>query len=434
MVIIPFIFFLILTIYWWREHGADICTYMSSLYAFTTFLAVLIIFLGISEGTDGDDSGGMLWGANEPVLGILPTVSFCVLIGLCIYPFSLIKAKDIKTIGTRAPNSLLVLSGLFISTGIIQLYCVADSTLSILSGDLEFVRQLAYSGDSTPSELKSMSLPFPLGYLTYLNFATILAMPIFFYNLCFENRPWWWNALLLFSSTTSIMAGIQRADRTEPIFFALMFVFCIIFFRHFFNRKAKLVVGGIIGAFSLLLMVYISAVSLARFEDRKNGNAIMSITQYAGQGFLNYCFFCENGTFATYSTERELPLYNHFVTKIESDADRRGERSAKEGFFISVFGTFIGDILLDIGPMLMPLWVLAFALFTMVVIRHKGREELDLSEVLLLFFLASIPLFGVFYYRYHRWTIAFVYITILIYWIASNFKFVYEDTDDNSDV
>lgn len=435
MIIVPFIFFLTLTLYWWREHkGIDVCVYISSLYALTTFLAIIIIIADITEGTNGEDSGGMLWGNWEPVLGILPTFTFCTLLGLSIYPFSQIYTRDIQTISNKAPWSLLALSALLILVGLVTLYCVADSTLDILSGDLSFVREGAYKGDQTPAEIKASKLPFPLGHLTYFQFASILAMPIAFYNMCFTNRPWWWNALLMFSSMSSIMAGIQRVDRTEPIFFTLMFIFCIVFFRKFFSKKVKYTILGVSALFVIVGITYITVVSMARFNDRKSGNAVTSIVQYAGQGYLNYCYFWEHASTPTIETEREFPLFNHYVRKVDSDDIKRGERSAKEGFFISVFATFIGDVLLDLGPVLMPLWVFGYVLLCLFVIKHKRRRSFDVSEVLLLFFLASIPLFGIFYYRYFAWMIALTYVLVFLFWIASNFKLVYEDTDNNSNI
>lgn len=285
MAIVPFLFFTILTIHWWKKHGGlDICSYMSCLYALSTLIAFIIVITGNTAGAQGVDDGGMLWGGWEPVLRFIPTVSFCLFIGLCLLPFSYINTKEI-------------------------------------------------------------------GYITYLNFSTTLALPILFYNLCFEKKPWWWNSLLLFTSLTPIINGIQRADRTEMIFLALMFVYCIVFFRPHFSRKIKRLLSVVIVTFAFVGTAYIAAVSIARFNDRSNGNAITSIVQYTGQGYLNYCYFCENASFEQIEAEREFPIINHFVYGIDSNNDRRVERSARQGFFISVFPTFVGDILLDLTPL-----------------------------------------------------------------------------------
>lgn len=427
MAAIPFIFFTLLTIYWWREHkGLDICTYMSSLFAFTTFLAFAIVLSGDTQGIDGGESGGMLWGGWEPELGVIPTLLFCTTIGLAIMPFSFIHTRNIKNITIGAPYTILAFSAVLILVSLINLYCVADSTLEILSGDLATVRSSSGNGDMTPAEIKAMSLPFPLGHLLYLDFTCTLALPIMFYNICYGKKPWWWNALLFFASTTPILAGIQRADRTEPVYFSLMLLFCIVFFRHAFTRKIKIILGCVIGLVTLLGVVYIGAVSIARFQDRKNGNAVTSIAQYAGQGYLNFCFFWENANTNEIATEREFPLMNHFFAKIDSNPERRGERSAKHGFFISVFATFAGDILLDIGAVGLIIWIFVYSLFTTLVIKYRNRKQYDISEVLAIFFLASIPLFGVFYYRYFSWHIAFNYVIIGLLWIASKYRIVYK--------
>ncbi len=228
--------------------------------------------------------------------------------------------------------------------------------------------------------------------------------------------------MLFFASTTPILAGIQRADRTEPVYFALMLTYCIVFFRHSFTRKIKIVLGSVIGVVALIGVTYIGAVSIARFEDRKNGNAVTSIAQYAGQGYLNFCYFWENANTNEIATEREFPLLNHFIAKVDSNPDRRGERAAKQGFFISVFATFAGDILLDIGMVGLTLWIIMYAILTTLVIKYRDRRQYDISEVLALFFLASIPLFGIFYYRYFSWQIAFNYIVIGLLWLASKYK------------
>lgn len=427
MILVPFIFFAALTVYWWRERkGIDVCSYMSLLYAVSSFLAIMIVMMGEMQGKTDNENGGVLWGGWDIELGFIPTVSYCLLLGLCILPFSFVNVKEIKKIETRAPWSLLAFSALLIAVAFVNLYCVADSTLDILSGDLSFVRQGAYKGDQTPAEIKAATLPFPLGHLTYLNFCTTLALPIMFYNLCFDKKPWWWNALLLFTAMTPILAGIQRADRTEPIYFSLMFVYCIVFFRHHFSRKVKIAMGSVIAVLVVFGATYVTAVSVARFDERYTGGAAANVVQYGGQSYLNYCYFCEYGSFATVESEREFPLINHFGANIDSDDIRRSERSAREGFFIAVFATFLGDILLDLGPVGMGLWVLGYALLVTLVIRHKKRTEFDMSEILILFFLASIPLFGIFYYRYFAWMIGLNYVLIFLFWVVSNNKIVYE--------
>ncbi|MBQ0057390.1 MAG: hypothetical protein KBT20_07005 [Bacteroidales bacterium] len=432
MSIVPFLFFTLLTVYWWRQHrGLDVCTYMSGMFAFTSLLSFLIVAFDQTQGTGGSDSGGMLWAGWEPKLGFVPTAIYCIFIGVAIMPFSFIHVRDIKRITVNAPWTLLGISALLIGCSLVSFYCVADSTLDILSGDLAAVRTSSYLGEQTPADIKAEGLPFPLGYLTYLNFSTTLAMPIMFYNVCYGNKPWWWNTLLFFASMTPIMVGIQRVDRTEPVFFAIMLLFCIVFFRHAFSRRFRIIMRLGIFLLALVGFAYIATVSMARFDGSKNGDATTSVLQYGGQNYLNFCYFWENASYDEVASEREFPLINHFVSKIDSNADRRGDRSARQGFFISVFASFIGDILLDLGPVGLTAWIVFYVLLTLEVIKWRRRTEYDISEVLIIFLLAAVPLFGIFYYRYFQWMIAINYVVLIIFRLLSKYKFVYsKETDD----
>ena len=144
----------------------------------------------------------------------------------------------------------------------------------------------------------------------------------------------------------------------------------------------------IMGApFVLLIVIYLGAVTQARFEEREGGVAA-SVLEYAGQGYLNFCYFWENQNTDEIATERELPLINHFLFKIDSNTERRAERAGKQGFFISVFASFIGDILLDLGFAGVSIWVIYFFLIGMLIIKSSHRTSFYIGEVLVIFLAA----------------------------------------------
>lgn len=415
MVFIPFIWFTSLTIYWWRKHeGIDICVYMSGLYALTSLCAVILVCFGIL------DQGGVLFDEMDLELNIIPTIIYVVLLTLSLLPFSMVYSKDMKTIKNESRLILDVFSWLLIFLSLLNLYLVADSTLDILGGDLEAVRQAHYEGIMTPAQLKAESMPFFLKYLYYLNTATLLALPLFFYYMCIEkSKPWWFKALMFFTSLSVPLSGIQAADRTEFMFYILMFIYCVFFFRKKITRKMKryaLIIGS---PFAILITLYLVAVTQARFEEREGGVSA-SVLEYAGQGYLNFCYFWENQNTDEIATEREFPLINHFVYKIDSNTDRRAERGGKQGFFISVFASFIGDILLDIGFAGVSIWVIYFFLLGMIVIKAAHRPFFYIGEVLVIFLAAAVPIFGIFYYRYFSFYFTLMFlIAACIYFLTT---------------
>ena len=417
MILLPFLFFSVLTVYWWHKHGGmDLCVYMSGLY---TFICLIAIALNVFEIMG---EGGILFDNDNYVFGVIPTLLFCLSIGLCLLPFSVIYTRDIKRITIMSPWSIDVFSWMLIAVAFLNLYLVADSTLDILQGDLAQIRKEHYAGMETPAQLKAETLPFIVKFFYYLNPSTILCLPILFFNLAFRNKGIVFNALLLFASLSCPVLGIQVVDRTEIVYWGLMLVFCLFFFYRFLSSRVRwsLVIAGI--PIIVLAVVYLVAVSQARFDQRGSSGAGNRTAQYAGQGFLNFCYFYENGHLEYISPERELPFINHFVYHVDSNDERREERSGEQGFFISVFATFIGDIMLDLGIVGMMVWVAGYFLLTMLLLRRSHRDVFDISEVLLIYLLAIIPIFGIFYYRFFAFTNTFSFIFALGLLFLSKYK------------
>lgn len=413
MFFIPFVFFLLFTIYWWKTHnGLDVCTYMSGLYAFTTFLSIIIVT------NDLTDAGGILFDRYDIELNFLPTVIFCVTIMLGILPFSMIYSKEIKNISNNSPHLVTVISLMLIGVSLLNFWLVADSTAEILSGDLETVRRAHYEGIETPAEAKAQTLPSILGYFYYLKLSTLVALPLFFYYACFTNKSKWFLALLFFASLTTPISALQAADRTELILYSMMFLYCLIFFWKNLtkNFKRKMFIFGT--PMLLIIATYIVAVSVARFGDRDEG-AEGGAIQYAGQNYLNFCYFWENAKYDEICSEREFPVINHFIMKIDSKKERREERSGHQGFFISVFPAYVGDIMLDLSPIGMFMWVLFFFIINMLIIKRSHREEFDIGEMLAVFTSAVIPIFGIFYYKYAFWHYTLMLIMVFIIYVSS---------------
>lgn len=414
MVFVPFIYFTLLTAYWWKKHGAfDICVYMSSLYAVSSFFEIVVVYGGMLG------EGGILFDETDIELGVLPTILFCLIHTFAMLPFSLIYKKDIKEITPPRTNILTVVGWILIAVSLLNFYLVGSSTVEILSGDLASIRADHYNGIESPAQVKAEALPSFLAYFYYLNTSTLLALPLFFYYLCCDKgKPWWFKALLLFASLSVPLQGIQVVDRTEILLWGMMLVFCLVFFGKFLAKKQKriMMLSGI--PFIVLALIYFIAVTQARF-DEMDGGAEAGAVQYAGQGHLNFCFFWENQRTDIVSPEREFPLIYHFLFNIDSNPERRDDRSGQQGFFISVFPTYIGDIMLDITPIGMILWVIYFFLITMLVIKKGHRNEFDIGEMLLIYILSVIPIFGIFYYRYFTFTYTIlVMLTFLIYVIS----------------
>lgn len=414
---LPFIYFTIVTaVLLYYHKRMDICVYISGLYALTSLCASMIAHDPYVLG-----ESGILFDSTDIELNFMPTFAYCALLTLSLLPFTMIYKRSLKKITVASPLTLYVISWILIGVSLLNLYLVADSTLDILSGDLEAVRQAHYSGVESPAQIKAESMPSILGYFYYFNKSTLLSLPIFFYYLCCEHRAWWFKTLLFFSSLSVPLAGVQAADRTEIILFSMMLVYCVIFYWGLMSRtlKRKMKLAAI--PFISLGLLYIGSITLARFENRSE-SASGSVLAYAGQGYINYCFFWENAKSDYPTLERELPAYYHFVKHIDSNPERRAERSGQQGFYISVFPTYLGELLLDLTIPGMIVWTVFFFLAGMLIIKKREREEFDISEVLIIYLMAVVMIFGVFYYRYFTFMYSILLIMVVWLYIISRSK------------
>lgn len=417
MLFVPFIFFILLTFYLWRRHqGIDVCVYISGLYALTSLICIVVVMCDLT----GD--GGVLF-HYDIILSPIATLLYCFFITLGILPFSMLYKKDLTNISATNPIIPLAVSIFLICVAVLNLYLVADSTLEILSGDLATVKFEHNSGLKSPAEIKAESLPAILKFLYFFKASTLLAIPLFFYYCCFDKKPWWFLALLFFTSLTSPIYCMQMADRTEVVFYAMMFLSCIIFFHKFLSNKARTFLRYSTIPIALVMLIYLAAVTDARFGNRSDGSA-GGVAQYSGQNYLNFCYFWEYGNFKYITTEREFPLVTYILLHKDNTDDRRSERSSEQGFHMSVFASYIGDIMLDLSPLGMVIWCILFFLITVVIFERPHRTEITLGEYLMYFYLSAIPIFGIFYYRYMVLHYTLMLFVALFIYVTDKYKFV----------
>lgn len=415
MEFIPLIYFTGLCYFLWqRRHVFDCAVYMSMLYAITSLCCVLMVQLGYLEGS------GVLFDGWEPEFGIVPTFLYCFLITLTIIPFAFINPKKIEHITVTHKYILWAFTALIIVQGLLVDFLVLDSIKTILSGDFEYLKESHYSGDLSPADVKMLTMPMPIQVLYLTSYLTLLGLPLFFYYTCVEKIPIWFTWLLLPISIAPVLRGMIQADRTEIINYGLMFLFCLCLFQKLITKQLKVFFSLVSIPVIAIGIIYVLAVSASRFEDKDEGSS-GSMLQYAGQPYANFCYLYENHNSDLYYIEREIPITSFILFKTQY-TDTKEERSAKEGFFIGVFATHVGSWLIDTGTVGATFISILFALICIGVIKYHDRNSFDIEEILLLYILAVVPIFGIFYYRYYHSVIAFQYLAAGTIYLLSKIK------------
>lgn len=389
----PFIFFSTLTLYYWKKKGyIDVSVFLFAEYAFTAFLSILCVTMNLLG------EGGIHFTKETLQLNIVPTLLYCILISLIIRQFTKLDIKRYNIISISNQKLFYLFTYFLFAIALLNIYVVIDNVITVLiGGNFAEVRANHYKGNTDMSQLES--LPKIIGYFYYFNRSTLLALPCFFYSICFLQKHWIYN-LALFITTLSIpLAGIQNADRTEFIFFAQTLILSLLLFRPYIHKKQKKILKRLIIPLGIFFMLYLAAVTIARFGEKAAG-ANGSILQYAGQSYLNFCYYYEFANDEHIYTNRMFPLLNHIISDTSYLNDIKDTQSHQQGFFVGVFPSFLGDFLLDTGILGMSLWIIGFILITNLSFRFTQRNTISFGNILWFYVLATIPMFGIFYYPY----------------------------------
>ncbi len=419
---IPFIYFSCLTYYFWQKHRTfDLSVYMSLLFCITSLCCVLMVIGGFLS----EKGGGVLVDGEVPEFGIIPTFLYCGLITITIIPFSYIRPEKLINIRNTHRFTIFAITLFIVLQGVLVLYLVGDFLSDLLNGDFRELKNAQYAGDITPADSKMLTMPMPLQVMYIFCNLSLLGLPLFFYYSCIEKRSLWLSVLPLVASISPILRGMLSADRTEIIHFGLMFLFCIVFFQKFLTKKTM----GFLWITSIPIiavgLAYVVAVSTSRFENEDEG-AIGSMLEYAGQSYINFCYFYDHHNPDLYYVEREVPLTSYLLFK-KQYSDTKEDRSSKEGFFIGVFASHAGSWLIDTGVMGAILISSFFAILCCIVIHRYNRTEFDIADVLFIYALGAVPTFGIFYYRYHSIAYSLILLTAGLLFLFAKIDFIWSD-------
>lgn len=389
----PFIFFFTLTFYYWKKKGyIDVAVFLFAEYALTSFAAILCVKMDLLG------AGGILFTQETLQLNIVPTLLYCILISLIIQQFAKLDIKRYNTISISNQKIFHLFTYFLFAIALLNIYVVIDNVISvIIGGNFAEVRAAHYEGETNMSQLES--LPKILGYLYYFNRSTLLALPCFFYSICFLQKHWTYHLALLITALSVPLSGIQNADRTEFIFFAQTLILSLLLFRPYIHKKQKIFLKRLLIPLGIFFMLYLAAVTIARFGERDAG-ASGGALQYAGQSYLNFCYYYEFANNEHIYTNRMFPLLNHIISDTSYLNDIKDKQCDQQGFFVGVFPSFLGDFLLDTGIIGMLVWVFGFLFITNISFRFTKGDTISFGNALWYYVLATIPMFGIFYYPY----------------------------------
>lgn len=413
LIYVPFIYFTSLCIYFIWKHGRiEATAWMSFLYAVSALASIRVF---------DEDMCGMQYGMPLKEVGFVPTVLYCGLLTLTFWPFHTYHSERIKSIEPPKKWLFYTLSGLFIFMFFSTLICYYSDLRDVLSTDsLKEVRDVVYK-EEEGVELTGwkylMAMP-----ETLLSSLGMLAIPFFFYSLCFMKNKWWFNLLLLIASMTSIMKATLIAGRTQIIYWILIVGACYFFFNQFMRPTVKLVIQILFFGFGGLIMMFFVAITVSRSAEIAE-LAYDMVISYLGQPFVLFCYFWDNFHSDMISFQRLLPFTHQFILGVDMDLNLyRDKVYSQSGLFIGVFFTFLGDLLIDITRLGMIIYVFVYHGFVRWMLRRKDETVMPFYHILLWLLFILVPLEGLFYYSFHTVRMGYYVIETIILVILFRYR------------
>lgn len=379
-------YFLSAFIYIVRKRGVDISACIMGIYLFTAICSVYLI------NSDSD------YANMSP--GFIPSVIYCSMITLVVRPFYLFNSNQKRELPIVNNTVFNVLSWSLIVGFVFSIILFKDDILIRLAFGQEIGQLRGESGSDLGTAQATLSGPFRA--LSSLFMVILSLSPIsfilFFYSVTYLKKKWYFNALLFLSSLGCLIASIIGIDRSIFFYWIIDFIFIFILCRPYLSRKVKrttIIIGSILlsVAFAYLLMM-----TLSRFEDR----ALESFFDYMGQNYLNFCWFWDNYETPIYNWGILCPVSSHFF-EIDWGAPVYAVSyghfvEAKVGYFVNLFYTFMGTIMLYLGQ-----WaVIPFCVLFSIITNNQlnKRKQFGVQSFIRVFIFAVVPYCGVILYLY----------------------------------
>lgn len=407
MVAIPFIYFLFLFIYVLKKKKRfEISAYLISIYLVAAFFSILIdIFDYRSIDT------------IHYQISILPTVSYCILLTMVFYPFIKMKKINMDNYYNKEPKLFNFISYFYILIFLLFLFFSLDIIKMIfIDGDFGALRRMISLSEGDELSIFSQINPaFKFIFVVFGIFGSLsfIMLIFYFYSICFLKKPKWFNTLLLISSTTIVLNAIIGIDRSKVIYWLIVYGFCFILFKDYLTKKSKknlYIVSGILITF---IIFYFISVTNSRFGESDTSTSGGMIS-YAGQSFINFCFFFDTHPYNGFTLQKIFPLfYKLFVNNgINSSVELNSLMSMQSGVGHGIFNTFIGDISMASSNLIGIIYVIFYFFIINFTLKYNKN---DFYGLLLILLIISVPMLGLFVHFYSDFSRMIVFIVFMMY-------------------
>lgn len=385
MVWIPFIYFSLLSYYFYKKADNTIspAVVLCGFYVISSLMSILI---------DIRDLYGE-YGTNPKELSLSATFIYCAGLTAILIPFARLKLSTTE-FTLRNPRLFSITCYFICACIAIYLFANFQDIIHALVTDADEVKAEHYSviGDNAERGSQALWMYLP----NIFSSAWCLVLLCWFVSITFLKKNILFNAMLLVSSFVGVLKGALIAGRSAIIYWIFCFAVYLIFFQLYMpkSQRRKILLGSLVPIG--LIAVFFISITISRFAHNASENSLDSFIGYAGQMYVNFCSVYENAKNLPFTIERIAPLaYRHILGQDFNLMDYYARLSADTGILVNVFYTLLGGLYMTIGGLGTFAYVGIFY-FIASYICKKITETCDFSYIILLSIIVLVPIKGMF--------------------------------------
>ena len=386
---------------------------------FNVGIVILLLYTLISCASCHLFSHPDMIGFYEDYVYVLPFIYLYFVILLLLHPILHINYNKIKELKLPSKKIIEPICVFIIISAVYQLVTgLPDIKQGMTLMLLDSSNAIDAYIDTTEANMERKALTGSFNILGFLiTTGMSFSMLFFFLYILYPNK----NNKILIGLIVAVMANpimsVASGSREKVVITLLVFCFMFLLLRPFISRKIRRVISVVSVSFFVLLLLFFVIISFARARGDID-KVLLGFESYFGMSFLHFnqkCFYA-NGT-----REGNLvsPLFNVILGGQTYSQEALRDKYASLGVDNGIFYTFVGDFVLDYGPFIAFVILVAFAYFCRRI--YKVCSIWSGGHVVLCYILLKL-LSGFYLHQYSGVGGNLLLIELLIFYVLFSYK------------
>ena len=331
-------------------------------------------------------------------LAIFPFIYLWIMIMLSLYPIEIMEKEKIYYLSFPSRKNINIICWIFIFLSLVKLIQMSND---LFNGSLFLKLQSDYIIDSysnsTEARMNSKALSGGVDIISILANLSLSIIPLmFFIHLILPNRKKSITIGLSLSLLITPLEGLINSSRVGLIIQIFITIFSYLFFRDYLQidikKKFQKYFSYIVICVSFIFMTI--SINRAKFSDN---NLTFSYQRYFAESILVFDSYCMNAN-GTREGHITIPLLKAILgEELLSESEMRYKYN-----YMSIdnsrFSTFVGDFVLDFGPILSAIIFILFSLIFSLLLKIK-KSTITIEQIIIIFLVMRFNL-GFYQYLY----------------------------------